>query len=97
MNTEAETTQIAKALRTVTHAAEELIKATAGEVGEKARDARVRLTAALETAGQTCRQWEQKALEGAKVTDKVVHEHPYQTMGVAFAVGMLFGVLIRRK
>ena len=97
MNTEVNTGQIVKDLKTVAHDADELIKATAGELSEKAREARSRLTAALERAKQTCQGWEEKAVERAKATDKVIHEHPYQSIGVAFAVGILLGVLISRK
>ncbi len=97
MSTEANTEQIVKDVKTLARDAEELVKATAGDVSERARDARARLTAALETAKQTCQRWEEKALEGAKATDKVVREHPYPSLGVAFALGVLLGVLVTRK
>lgn len=97
MSTNTNTDQIVKDLKTVARDAEELAKATAGEVSERARDARARLTAALETAKQTCQRWEEKSIEGAKATDKVIHEHPYPSMGVAFALGVLLGVLLTRK
>jgi len=32
-----------------------------------------------------------------KATDRVVREHPYQSIGVAFGVGLLIGVLINRR
>jgi ElaB/YqjD/DUF883 family membrane-anchored ribosome-binding protein len=97
MSTEVNTDQIVKDLKTVARDAEELVKATAGEVGERARDARARLSAALEAAKETCRSLEEKAIEGAKATDKVIREHPYQSMGAAFALGLLIGVLVTRK
>jgi len=34
---------------------------------------------------------------GAKATDKVIREHPYESIGVAFGVGLLIGVLATRK
>ncbi len=40
---------------------------------------------------------EEKAVERAKAADKVIREHPYQTIGIAFALGLLIGVLARRK
>ena len=40
---------------------------------------------------------EQKAVEGAKQADRIVREHPYQTIGLAFGLGLLAGILIRRK
>jgi ElaB/YqjD/DUF883 family membrane-anchored ribosome-binding protein len=97
MSTEANTEQIVKDLKTVAHDAEELVKATAGEVSERARHARARLASALETAKQTCERWEARAIEGAKATDKVIRQHPYQAIGVAFGLGVLVGVLVIRK
>lgn len=40
---------------------------------------------------------EQKAVERAKNADKVVREHPYQTIGAALCVGALIGVFAGRK
>jgi ElaB/YqjD/DUF883 family membrane-anchored ribosome-binding protein len=40
---------------------------------------------------------EQKAIERAKAADRVIREHPYQTIGLAFGVGLLIGFLARRK
>jgi len=84
-------------LKTVAHDAEDLLKASAGEVTEKAREARARLGAALERAKEACGRLEEKAVAGAKATDKVIREHPYQSIGVAFGIGVLIGVLVARK
>jgi len=40
---------------------------------------------------------EEKAVERAKAADKVIRDHPYQTIGLAFGVGLLIGILARRK
>ena len=40
---------------------------------------------------------EAKAVERAKAADKVIREHPYPTIGVAFGLGLLIGVLVSRK
>jgi len=84
-------------LKTVAKDAEELIRATASDMGEKTKDARARLNTALERARETCRTMQEKAVAGAKVTDKVIREHPYQSMGVAFGLGIVIGVLANRK
>ena len=83
--------------KTVVHDAESLVKATAGDLGEKAREARGRLTASLESAKASFHQLEEKAIAGAKATDKVIREHPYESIGIAFGVGLLIGVLVTRK
>jgi ElaB/YqjD/DUF883 family membrane-anchored ribosome-binding protein len=40
---------------------------------------------------------EEKAVERAKAADRVIREHPYQTIGLAFGLGLLIGVLARHK
>lgn len=43
------------------------------------------------------RRAEAKAVERAKAADRVVRDHPYQTIGLAFGLGVLVGILARRK
>jgi ElaB/YqjD/DUF883 family membrane-anchored ribosome-binding protein len=40
---------------------------------------------------------QEKAVERAKAADKVIRERPYQTIGLAFGLGLLIGFLARRK
>jgi ElaB/YqjD/DUF883 family membrane-anchored ribosome-binding protein len=40
---------------------------------------------------------QEKAVERAKAADRVVRDHPYQTIGLAFGLGLLIGVLARRR
>ena len=40
---------------------------------------------------------EEKAIERAKVADKVIRDHPYPTIGIAFVLGLLLGVVVRRR
>lgn len=35
----------------------------------------------------------ERAISGARVTDETVREHPYQSLGIAFGVGVLVGAL----
>jgi ElaB/YqjD/DUF883 family membrane-anchored ribosome-binding protein len=89
--------KLAQDFKVVMHDAEALIKATAGDLGEKAREARARLTASLESAKGGVSKLEERAIEGAKATDKVIREHPYESIGIAFGVGLLIGVLVGRR
>ncbi len=84
-------------VKVVVQDAEDLLRATAGEVGEKAKEARVRLGAALESAKASCRKLEEKAVAGAKATDQLIREHPYESIGIGFGIGLLIGLLISRK
>jgi ElaB/YqjD/DUF883 family membrane-anchored ribosome-binding protein len=88
-------------LKTLVHDAEDLLKATAGDVSEKAKEARARLGAALERAKSTCQDAQEQtvatAKAAAKKADTVIRDHPYESIGLAFGVGLLIGVLVRRK
>ena len=84
-------------LKRVVEDAEGILRDTAEDVGEKAKEAREKLANAIEQAKACCQNLDDKAVAGAKATDKAVHEHPYQAMGIAFGVGLLAGYLITRK
>jgi len=93
--------QVKEDLRTLVRDAEDLLKATARDGVEKAKEARSRLSGTLEKAKETCRRLEQSTVDTAKATaratDKVIREHPYETIGVAFGLGLLVGVLVMRR
>jgi ElaB/YqjD/DUF883 family membrane-anchored ribosome-binding protein len=84
-------------LKLVMRDAEELLKATAGEAGERVKEVRGRLTTALESAKATCERLQDKTVQAAKATDNVIREHPYESIGIAFGVGLLVGVLVGRR
>ncbi|MGH7976368.1 MAG: DUF883 family protein [Limisphaerales bacterium] len=81
--------------------AEAVLQATAGQTGEKMSELRRRLSSALDAAKTTYRRVEEKTVAGAKVADKTIREHPYESIGVAagvaFGVGLLIGVLVGRR
>src|SRR5512136_1394885 len=84
-------------LKVLVHDAEDLMRVTASDLGEKAREARAKLSATLESAKATCKRLEEKTIATAKATDRVIREHPYQSIGIAFGLGLLIGVLVNRK
>jgi len=89
--------KLAADLKVVANDIEEIMKSTAGDVGEKATELRAKLSKALENAKAVAHRVEDKAIAGAKAADKVIRTHPYESIGVAFGVGLLIGVLINRK
>ncbi len=97
MTTEQANEKLVSDLKSVSTDAEELLKATAGQAGEKISEARKRLGAALQAAKATCQRLEEKTVAAAKATDQCIREHPYESIGVAFGVGVLIGFLLRRK
>ena len=74
-----------------------LMAATSEVAGEKVGEARKRLAAALESGKKALGQVKDKAVAGAKATDKAVHEHPYMAIGIALGVGALVGFLVARR
>ena len=83
-------------LRLIVRDAEELLEVTAGQAGQKVKEVRNRLTAALDSARTTCEQLQEKTVEATKATDQMVREHPYESIGISFGVGLLIGVLVGR-
>lgn len=83
-------------LKSVTEDAESFVRETGSGLSEKAREARARLTASLASAKAGLSRLNEKAVEGAKATDRVIRANPYQSIGVAFGIGILLGVLVTR-
>jgi ElaB/YqjD/DUF883 family membrane-anchored ribosome-binding protein len=77
--------------------AEELIKATAGDIEDKTREARAKLAGAMVVAKETCHKLEETVVAGAQATNNIVRGHPYESIGIAFGVGLLAGVLLKRR
>jgi ElaB/YqjD/DUF883 family membrane-anchored ribosome-binding protein len=97
MTNEANMEKLVTDLKTLSHDAEAMLSATAGQAGEKVSELRSRLNASLEAAKATYRRIEERTIAGAKVADKTIREHPYETAGVAFGIGLLIGVLVSRR
>ncbi len=74
-----------------------LLSATAEVAEDKVIAARERLSAALEQGREAWGTVQERAVAGAKATDKVIRTHPYQSIGIAFGVGALVGFLLTRR
>lgn len=81
--------------------AEQLLAQAAAAGGSEAQALYARVAERLRVAkGQIIHAEEQvvkHAKHAAKVTDNYVHEHPWQAVGIAAAVGVLVGMLISRR
>lgn len=84
-------------LKLLAHDAEELLKATTDDLSDRVKDARARLGQSLTSAKSSYNHVEERIREGVEKTDRTIREHPYQTIGAAFGVGLLIGVLVNRK
>ena len=94
---EASTEKLLQDLKAVVRDGEELLRAGAKDLSERGMAARERLAAALEVAKQTRQKLQDRAVVGAHATDRLIREHPYQSVGLAFGIGMLLGVLVNRR
>ena len=106
MNTQSASNDVSKEklvadLKVVVADAEELLRATASQAGEKVSAARERIQASLATAKVKLTDAERALLEkskqAAKAADEYVRENPWQAVGVAAVAGLVLGVLISRR
>ena len=77
--------------------AKELLDATSEMAEGKVVAARERLSAALERGREAWSVVQDRAVRGAKATDKAIRDNPYQALGIAFGVGALLGFLLTRR
>jgi ElaB/YqjD/DUF883 family membrane-anchored ribosome-binding protein len=81
--------------------AEELLRSTAGQAGEKVAAARDRIQDSLDAAkvklAQVSEASAERAKAAARATDDYVHDHPWHAVGIAALVGLVLGTLISRR
>jgi ElaB/YqjD/DUF883 family membrane-anchored ribosome-binding protein len=97
MNNRINTDVLVTDLKNVVRDSEELLEAVAGATGEKAQQLRDRLAETLERAQQTCEKLEGKTKETLKAADDAIREHPYQSIALALAAGLVVGVVLAKK
>jgi ElaB/YqjD/DUF883 family membrane-anchored ribosome-binding protein len=95
------TEKLMQDMRIVVTDAEDLLKATAGQTGERIEKVRARaeesLRAArnrLQIAGKTM---EESAKEAARSVNEQVHQNPWTAVGIAAGVGLVIGILLGRR
>jgi ElaB/YqjD/DUF883 family membrane-anchored ribosome-binding protein len=88
-------------LRVVVADAEELLKATANQTGERIAAARAKAEDSLQAAKTRLSSAQMSVIEKtravATATDEYVHVNPWQAIGIAAAVGVLLGAIISRR
>ncbi len=84
-------------LRAVIQDGQEVLKAGAGDLSEKGREARGRLEEALRRAKSNCEDYESRAWDAARAAESTIRDHPLTSVGAAFGVGVLLGVLINSR
>jgi ElaB/YqjD/DUF883 family membrane-anchored ribosome-binding protein len=81
--------------------AEELLRATASQAGDKMADVRAKVQDHLTTAKASLADAQAAVVERAKAvghaTDDYVHDNPWRSVGVAAGIGFIVGLLIGRR
>ena len=81
--------------------AEELLRATASQAGDKVNAARERVQDSLRQAKIKLADAEdvlvQKGKLAARATDEYVQENPWRAVGIGAGVGLIIGLLIGRR
>ncbi len=93
--------RVVRDLQTLMRDAEGLMKVTAGDLGERAQEARVRLGRAVESAKATCNALRERMVTATKAAtrqgDTIIRGNIYAAIGITFSLGLLIGVLVRRR
>jgi len=104
--TEAEVEQVTKEklmedLRAVIADAEELLKATANQTGERIAGARAKVEESLKAAKARLAEQEATVMAetraAAKSADDFVRANPWMAAGIAAVVGLVLGILAARR
>jgi ElaB/YqjD/DUF883 family membrane-anchored ribosome-binding protein len=81
--------------------AEELLRATAAQAGEKVTAARERIQDRIHTAKIRVAEAEEAVMvrtrEAARMTDEFVHDKPWHTLGAVAGLALLVGFLAGRS
>jgi ElaB/YqjD/DUF883 family membrane-anchored ribosome-binding protein len=87
-------------LKTLINDAEELLRATATQAGDKISVARQRIEQSLIEGKQSLADAEKVLLERSKeavdIADDYVRENPWSAIGIAAGIGLVLGLLLRR-
>lgn len=78
----------------VVQGADELAKAAGAQIDPRQQS---QVTSILTRLKDRYQRLNEGALAGARAADRVVRRNPYQLAGLAFAAGLLCGVLWRRR
>ncbi len=85
-------------LRSVIRDGQEVLRAGAGDLSEKGREARSQIEETIRNARLTCEELEARATEAARgaarAAESGLREHPLAVLGCAVGLGVLVGLLL---
>lgn len=80
--------------QTLAEDAKTLIRATLDVADAKVIAARERLESALDSSMNVVDRVQTKTIEGVRMTDECVRNHPYETVALAFGIGAMLSCLL---
>lgn len=93
--------QLVTDMKSVIADAEDMLHATADQIGDKVASLRARIQERLKGAKLRLSEAETvlvaKTRAAARATDAYVHESPWTAVGVAAGVGLLVGLILGRR
>jgi ElaB/YqjD/DUF883 family membrane-anchored ribosome-binding protein len=93
--------QLVDDLTAVIRDAENLLRATAAQTGDKVEEIRARAEESVRQAKERLAGIEEEALKHARVlageADQYVRGNPWQAVGIAAGIGLVLGVLMMRR
>ena len=93
--------RLAQDMRKVVEDAEALLRHKVRDAGEGYAEARIRLEDSLKSAKERIvaleRELAERVKDAGRATDRYVHDHPWESIGIGAAVGLALGVLIARR
>ena len=88
-------------MRVVVADAEDLLKATAGQTGERIEKIRARAEESLRAARNRMqiagKAVQETATEAARTVDDQVHKNPWTAVSIAAGVGLVLGIILGRR
>jgi ElaB/YqjD/DUF883 family membrane-anchored ribosome-binding protein len=95
------TAKLLEELQAVVRDAEALLQATATHTGERVASVRARAEESLQQAKERLAEAEDEVLQGARdaaaAAESYVKKNPWQSLGIAAGVGLVIGLLLRRR
>lgn len=93
--------QLIDDLTAIIRDAENLLRATAAQTGDKVEEIRARAEESVRQAKARLQGIEEEALQHARVmageADQYVRGNPWQAVGIAAGVGLVLGLLMSRR
>lgn len=91
------TDRLVSDMRAVIGDAEELIKVTANQTGERIERVRAKAEGSVRAARERLHAANESFRETAREVNAEVHDHPWATAAVAAGIGVLVGIVIGRR